>query len=67
MFDLYKKFSTKSINPQKNMSRQTAEIQHLMQSMADLANISPDLKRLQLRFLCTDSTYSHLVQRIKNR
>jgi len=68
MFDLYKKFSTKHVNPQKNMSQQTAEIQHLMQCMADLANITPDLLEALgiLRFLNTDSSYSQLVQQIKS-
>ena len=68
MFDLYKKFSTKHVNPQKNMSQQTAEIQHLMQSMADLADITPDLLEALgiLRFLNSDSSYSQLVQQIKS-
>jgi len=60
MFDLYKKFSTKHVNPQKNMSQQTAEIQHLMQSMADLAIITPGLLEALgiLRFLNTESSWS---------
>jgi hypothetical protein len=68
MFDLYKKFSTKHVNPQKNMSQQTAEIQHLMQSMADLAIITPGLLEALgiLRFLNTESSYSQLVQQIKS-
>ena len=67
MYDLFKKLFSKNINSnsQKSMSEHTAKIQHLMQSMTDLAELI--LNFLQaLYILCSLSDkHSQLIQQIK--
>jgi hypothetical protein len=66
MFSLFKKFTTKQINVQNSLLKQTAEFHHLMQSMTDLAELTPD--RLLALGILRSLPYAHcsqLIQRIK--
>ena len=67
IYNLFKKLASKNINSnsQKFMSEHTAEIQHLMQSMSDLAELTSDL--LQALFILCSLSDKHiqLIQQIK--
>ena len=67
IYDLFKKLSSKNINlnSQKSMSEHMMKIQHLMQSMSDLAELILDL--LQALFILCSLSGEHiqLIQQIK--
>src|SRR2546421_1721676 len=67
IYNLFKKFVLKNINSnsQKSMSEHTAEIQHLMQSMLDLAELIPDLLQVLVILHSLSGEYGQLIQQIK--
>ena len=67
IYNLFKKFVSKNINlnSQKSMSEHTAKIQHLMQSMLNLAELISDLLQILVILHSFSNEYNQLIQQIK--
>ena len=67
IYDLFKKLASKNINSnfQKFMSEHTAEIQHLMQNMSDLAELTSNLLQALFIFHSLSDKHIQLIQQIK--
>ena len=62
MFHLFKKIMKKQKVQGKSMSDHTAEIQHLLQCMKNLADLTSDLLNALIILCSLSSEYTHLVQ-----
>ena len=65
LFSLYKELVAKQENSRKPMSEHTAELRHIMQSMTDLVEITPDLIAASSILRPLPSDHSQFIQQIK--